>query len=280
MNGLLLVNKGKDMTSRDVVNIISRQFNTKKVGHSGTLDPIASGVLVVAIGTYTKLVDIITCEDKEYIATMKLGILTDTLDITGNVLDKKDYSVNKDKIIEVLESFKGDSIQEVPKYSAIKINGKKLYEYARNNIDIELPKRSITVYDIKLLEYNNDIIKFRVKVSKGTYIRSLIRDIGNKLNTYGTMVDLIRTKQGSFDINDSYSLEDIKNDNYKLLKYEDLFNEVEKVELRDEEYFKVVNGQKMDINFKGDKVIYTYNNKYIAMYEKEDNKAKIRLMFK
>ena len=279
MNGLIVVNKSKNMTSRDVVNIISRKFNTKKVGHTGTLDPIASGVLVVAIGKYTKLVDIITSEKKEYIATMKLGELTDTLDTTGIVLDKKNYNFNKEELIKVLESFKTTYLQEVPKYSAIKINGKKLYEYARNNIDIELPKREVTIYDIELLEYINDTIKFRCLVSKGTYIRSLIRDIADKLNTYASMSDLVRTKQGIFDINNSYSLEDINNDRYEILTYKNIFMDYKHIELNDDEYFKVSNGQKMMFNSNDKLLILTYKNEYIAMYEKDRDLYKIKVMF-
>ena len=279
MNGLIVVNKSKDMTSRDVVNIISRKFNTKKVGHTGTLDPIASGVLVVAIGKYTKLVDIITSEKKEYIATMKLGKLTDTLDTTGIVLDKKDYTFSKEELIKVLESFKTTYLQEVPKYSAIKINGKKLYEYARNNIEIELPKREVTIYDIELLEYNDDTIKFKCLVSKGTYIRSLIRDIADKLNTYASMSDLVRTKQGIFDINNSYSLEDINNDRYELLTYKDIFMDYKHIELNDDEYFKVSNGQKMMFNSNDKLLLLTFKNEYIAMYEKDRDLYKIKVMF-
>ena len=279
MNGLLVVNKSKDMTSRDVVNIISRKFNTKKVGHTGTLDPIASGVLVVAIGKYTKLVDIITSEKKEYVATMKLGMLTDTLDTTGKILEKKDYNFSKEELVNVLNSFKTTYLQEVPKYSAVKINGKKLYEYARNNIDIELPKRKVTIYDIELLEYNKDTIKFRCEVSKGTYIRSLIRDIASKLNTYASMSDLIRTKQGIFDINKSYSLEDINNDKYDLLTYKDIFIDYKHIELNDDEYFKVSNGQKMNFDSKEKLLLLTYKNEYIAMYEKDNDLYRIKVMF-
>lgn len=279
MNGLLIVNKNKDMTSRDVVNIISKKFNTKKVGHTGTLDPIATGVLVILIGKYTKLVDILTSNTKEYIATMKLGIHTDTLDITGNIINKKDYNIDEKQIKEVLKSFIGESIQEVPKYSAIKINGKKLYEYARENIDIELPKRNIVIYDIELLEYKNDLIKFRVVVSKGTYIRSLIRDIASRLNTYACMSDLKRTKQGNFDISSSYTLDDIKNDNYKLLTYKDIFKDYKKYELNDDEYFKVKNGQQMKLNINEEQIIFIYQSNYIALYEKYNDTYKIKIMF-
>ena len=278
MNGVLIVNKDKGMTSRDVVNVISKKFNTKKVGHSGTLDPIATGVLVVAINKYTKLIDILTSSYKEYIATLKLGIQTDTLDITGNMINQKSFNVNKELIINTLNSFLGKSMQEVPKYSAIKINGKKLYEYARENIDIDLPKREIEIKNIELLDFKNDIIKFKCRVSKGTYIRSLINDIGKKLNTCATMLELERTMQGDFSIENSYTLNDIENNNYKLLTYEDIFKNYEKYELNDDEYFKVKNGQKMPINFINDEVIYIYNNEYIALYKKEGNEAKIKIM--
>ena len=278
MNGLLIVNKDKNMTSRDVVNLIGKKFNTKKVGHSGTLDPIATGVLVIAIGKYTKLIDILTSSYKEYIATLKLGIQTDTLDITGNIINKKDFNVNKEIIINTLNSFLGKSIQEVPKYSAIKINGKKLYEYARENIDIELPKREIDIKSIELLEYNNDTIKFKCLVSKGTYIRSLINDIGIKLGSFATMIDLQRTKQGSFNIEDAYTLNNIENDKYELLTYDNIFKNYEKYNLNEDEYFKVKNGQRLPINFTNDEVVFLYNKEYIALYEKIGNEARIKIM--
>ena len=279
MNGILVVNKDKDMTSRDVVNIISKKFNTKKVGHSGTLDPIATGVLVVAIGKYTKLINILTSSYKEYVATFQLGILTDTLDITGNIIDEKSYGVDKELIESVLNSFLGKSIQEVPKYSAVKINGKKLYEYAREGIDIDLPKREIDIKEIELYSFKGDTITFRCVVSKGTYIRSLINDIGKKLNTYATMTELKRTKQGNFKIEDSHTLKSIEKEQFKLLTYKDIFKSYEKYELNDEEYFKVKNGQKMPINFKNDEIIYTYKDEYIALYVKDNDKARIKIMF-
>lgn len=174
IDGIIVVNKNAGMTSRDVVNVLCKIFNTKKIGHTGTLDPIATGVLVIAIGKYTKLVDKITSLDKEYIAKVKLGIKTDTLDITGNILEKRKCNVYKEALINTLNSFVGSYNQVVPKYSAIKINGKKLYEYARRNIEINLPSRKVEIKNIELLEFNNDSFTFKTKVSKGTYIRSLI----------------------------------------------------------------------------------------------------------
>ena len=165
MDGIIIVNKPKGITSRDVVNIVCKKLNTKKVGHTGTLDPIATGVLVITIGKATKLVDIITSDDKEYIAEVKLGVLTDTYDITGNIIRKEKYILDKNKLETALYSFVGSYKQEVPIYSAVKINGKKLYEYARNNEKVELPKRTVEIKEIELLETGNDYYKFQVTVS-------------------------------------------------------------------------------------------------------------------
>ena len=252
MDGVLLINKDKDMTSRDVVNKLNKLLNTKRIGHTGTLDPLATGVLVICIGKCTKLCDLLTSTYKEYIATIKLGIKTDTADITGNIVEEKDYDVNEDKIKEVLNSFLGKSIQEVPIYSAIKINGKKLYEYAREGIDIEL------------LEYKDDTITFKTTVSKGTYIRSLIEDICTKLNTVGTMSSLIRTKQGKFNIEDSYTLQDIENNNYKLLTIEEVLD-LETIELEEELIKPVHNGAIINKIFKNDMACLKENNKIIAI---------------
>ena len=277
MNGILLVNKEKDYTSRDVVNIISKEFKTKKVGHTGTLDPLATGVLVITIGSATKISELLTATYKEYIAEVTLGIKTDTLDITGNVVEEKPYNVDKEQVINTLNSFIGESIQEVPIYSAVKIKGKKLYEYARNNESVELPKRNIIVNKIELLSFDNDLITFKVNVSKGTYIRSLIQDICTKLNTVGTMASLVRTKQGKFDIENSYTLEDIKNNNYKFLNVKELFD-YKVIELTDEEYFRVKNGNFINIDLSNQLVILTYQEQDIAIYEINDKIAKPYIM--
>ena len=276
---IINVYKESNMTSHDVVNILTKHFHTKKIGHTGTLDPIATGVLICCLDSSTKLVNILQSITKEYIAEIKLGIKTDTGDITGNVIDTKTYNVNQELITSTLNSFLGESIQEVPIYSAIKINGKKLYEYARKNEQVELPKRTINISQIELISYHDDLIKFKVTVSKGTYIRSLINDIANKLNTVGTMVSLCRTKQGIFDIKDSNSLNDILNDNYKTISYDEIFNDYYKVAMTDDEYFKVKNGQHMDNIYNQKEVLFMYHNKYIALYELKDNTLKIKLMF-
>lgn len=272
---ILSVYKESNMTSRDVCNIISKHFKTKKVGHTGTLDPLACGLLIVCTNKDTKLVDILTAKKKEYIATIKLGIKTDTLDITGNIIEKKDYNFTKEELINVLNSFLGESKQEVPLYSAVKINGRKLYEYARNNINIELPVRDIEIYNIELLEYEKDLITFKVEVSKGTYIRSLINDICTKLNTVGVMSYLLRTKQGDFLVDNSNKLDDILNDNYKVITYEEVFKNYPTINLNEEEYYKVINGVKMNFNIKDDIIALKYSNKYIALYKYNDGLYKM-----
>ena len=267
MDALLIVNKGKNKTSRDVVNELNHIFNTKKIGHTGTLDPLATGVLVCLIGKYTKLVNLITSYDKEYIAEIKLGIKTDSGDITGNIISTDNSNVSVDMIKEVFANFPRVYNQEVPIYSAVKINGKKLYDYARSNIPVNLPKREVHIYSLELLSYENNIITFKTKVSKGTYIRSLINDLTNYLNTVGTMNNLIRTKQGYFNITDSYTIEDIKNGNYKLLNIKEFLN-YPVIGLPDTLIKKVSNGSSIPNSFNiKDKVIFTYQNQDIAIYE-------------
>lgn len=279
MNGFLLINKPEDYTSRDIVNIISKKFNTKKVGHAGTLDPLATGVLVVAIGRYTKLIDILSGTEKEYIAEMMLGIETDTLDITGNVIAKKDYDVTKDDILKSFKKFIGVYHMEVPIYSAVKINGKKLYQYAREKQDIELPVKDVEIKSLELISFNNNIVKFKTKVSKGTYIRSLIRDIGYSLNTVATMNSLVRIKQSIFSIDETCSLNDLENDKYNILDIRNIFDVLE-YQLNQDEYKKVINGNNMNINVDKEYVLFCYMNEDIALYKKENDIFKIKVMIK
>ncbi len=269
MNGILVINKPKDYTSRDIVNIVSKYLKTKKVGHTGTLDPIAEGVLVLCLGTSLKLVELLTSNDKEYIAKVRLGIETDTLDITGNITNKKEVNnITKEDISEALNNFKGKIKQEVPKYSAIKVNGKKLYEYARNNIDVKLPIKEVEIYKLELIsDIINNEFYIKCKVSKGTYIRSLIRDIGKALGTYATMTELKRTKQGIFNIDNSYTLEDIKNNNYKLLNPIDVIN-IPTITVDEKMVNKIKNGQVLKKFFNHDKAfIIDKNNNILAIYQ-------------
>ena len=282
MNGIIVVNKPCGITSRDVVNKLCRKFNTKKIGHTGTLDPIADGILVVSINKATKLVDYLTCNDKEYIATVKIGILTDTLDISGNILEERKCSVSKDKLEKVLYSFIGNYNQEVPIYSAVKINGKKLYEYARGNEDVTLPKRNVEIKNIKLISCKDDYYSFSVKVSKGTYIRSLIKDINDKLDIIGVMSNLTRTKQGVFDLKDSYTLEDIENDDYKLIDIKTCLKDEFCVTIDDNLYKQVKNGSIISNIYSKDLVVFIYNDEVIAIYktyDKDNTKIKPYKMF-
>ena len=271
MNGILVVDKPAGMTSRDVVNRLIKVFHTKKIGHTGTLDPLATGVLVVCIGKYTKLVDILTSLDKEYIFTAELGTLTDTLDSTGLLLKEEEVYISKDKIEEVLKQMVGIYEQEVPLYSAVKINGKKLYEYARNNEEVVPPKREVTIHEVELesVDYlkKKTIVEASVIVSKGTYIRSLIRDIAYKLDTVGTMNTLRRTKQGKFKIEDAYSLEEIEHGNYQFLSLKEVLQDIEQMEVTEEEYRKIKNGALLPKKKKEDKILFMYQGEPIALYQ-------------
>lgn len=284
MSGIFIIDKPKGITSRDVVNIIVKKFNTNKVGHTGTLDPIATGVLIVCVGSATKLVNTLSSDDKEYIASVTLGIETDTLDSTGNILSDEKCIKTKEEIIDVLNSFKGKYLQEVPIFSAIKINGKKLYEYARNGIEVTLPKREVEIKSISLIsvEYkdNKTLFKFKCSVSKGTYIRSLIRDIANRLETVGTMTDLRRTKLGKFKIEDAISIDNI--DKEKLINIKDVL-ECEKINLIEPLKKQVLNGAIIDNIYNEDEILFVIDNEAIALYkkyDKDESKLKPLIMFK
>lgn len=278
INGVLIVNKPEGLTSRDVVNELNRKFETKRIGHTGTLDPLATGVLVIAIGSYTKLVNELTSLDKEYVAEIKLGIKTDTSDITGNILEENsNYNIMKEDIISVFNSFPKEYEQTVPKYSAVKINGKKLYEYAREGIEIELPKRLVNIYSLELLEFNDDIIKFKTKVSKGTYIRSLIEDICKKLNVLGTMNSLVRTKQGRFKIEDAVNLDDI-NYGAKLLTSRDVLD-IKDYDIDDNLYKLITNGNKLNINIEDGYYNMIYNGTDIAIYNFKYNEGRLVMFY-
>ena len=281
MNGIVLINKEKNCTSRDVVNQVSKILKTKKIGHTGTLDPIATGVLVLCIGKATKLVEVITSYDKEYEAEVILGIKTDTKDITGKILKKEKAIISKENIEECLKKMIGTYNQTVPIYSAVKINGKKLYEYARNNEEIELPKRKVTIKELKLISditYEKEKTKFKIKchVSKGTYIRSLIEDIATNLNTIGTMENLKRTKQGNFQIANANTIKDIENNKFKIYPIEEILEKFYKIEMTDDLYFKIKNGSIIKNNYNHDIVAFTKNNKIVAIY-KEYSKDKTLL---
>lgn len=212
MNGVINVKKGAGMTSHDVVYRLRKLLSIKKIGHTGTLDPDAEGVLPMCIGRATKVADMLTAQDKQYIAEVTLGSATDTLDASGEVTETAEVNVSEEDIREVVSLFVGEIEQIPPMYSAIKVDGKKLYELAREGVEIERKPRKIRVESIEILDIDLENKRFSMKVdcSKGTYIRSLCDDIGRKLGTFAHMSALSRTRSGRFNISEAFSLEEIE----------------------------------------------------------------------
>lgn len=241
-NGILNVYKPKGFTSRDAVNIVRKIYNTKKVGHAGTLDPNATGVLPIAIGNATKIVDYIQTMGKSYIGEMTLGIETDTLDIWGKSIDSKVINFNKNIFFDVIQNYDNKKIMQTPPmFSALKKDGKRLYELARNGIEIEREKKEVDIYSLLILNFYDNKIRFEVSCSKGTYIRSLFNDIGFDTNNYSYMSSLCRNKYGIFKIENSISIERLKRlDNRQLkeslLKIEDVLK-YDKINF-EKKYFK------------------------------------------
>lgn len=287
MNRIIIIDKPKDITSQGVVSKIKRILNVKKVGHTGTLDPLATGVLPILVGDATKLSKYLIEHDKIYIAKVVLGERRTTGDLEGEVVETIDTDISKikkEEIEEVLKSFLGESKQVPSIYSAIKVNGKKLYEYAREGKEVEVPERTIFIKNIRLLNIDNDdnSFEYEVEVSKGTYIRTLSEDIAKKLGTVGYLSNLRRIKVDKFDINQSVTLEELEenkdNDEFKnkyLLKTEDVFKDLNIITLnrRKEELF--LNGVKLTFNVDdGLYNIYGENKKYIGIGIVENNLLK------
>ena len=287
MNGILVINKPLGYTSRDVVNLVCKTLHTKKVGHTGTLDPNASGVMVLCVGKALKMAELMTDRDKEYIAGVILGIETDTLDMDKNatIIKEQDVYIDKKTILDTINSFKGKYNQEVPKYSAVKVNGRKLYEYARNNIPVELPKKEVEIKDISIIDdiiYKNNKIYFKIKclVGKGTYIRSLVRDIGRKLNVPAVMNSLVRTRVGNFTIDNSFTLEEISNNNFSLINIIEAFPNIPTIKVDRNTANKINNGVILDSFFDNELAfIIDENENLIALYKNVDNKSRPYKMF-
>ena len=282
MNGILLVNKEKTYTSHDVVAIV-KKLTKEKVGHTGTLDPNATGVLPLLIGKATLISKYLINHDKTYIATLKLGIKTDTADGEGKVLDEaniKLLNINKEKIEKALKEIVGKQEQYPPMYSAIKINGKKLYEYARKGQEVEVKPRNIEIYDTKLVSYSetDSEVKFEISCSKGTYIRTVCENIAEKLNTIGYMKDLHRIQVGEFNIKNSYTLANLKNEQEqieeKLIPIEELFKNKESIKLNSKQLQLFLNGVKLKQN-KQDGIYKIYsNNIFIGLGISQDKNIK------
>lgn len=262
MDKIIVVNKPHGFTSHDVVNKLRKIFHTKRVGHTGTLDPDATGVLVVCLNDATKLVQFLEADSKEYIAEVLIGKSTDTYDLSGNIIDEKIVdSLTNEEVDNVLKSFIGQIEQQPPIYSAIKINGKKLYEYARNNQYIDVPKRNINVFSLERISdvsITDGYYCFKIKtfVSKGTYIRSLCYDIAKKLGYPGLMKSLIRTKSGAYTLDDASTLEEIESGNFNSFK---MLDSLKNYDIIDHEEFneKALHGMKISIN----KVVEILNKK-------------------
>ena len=283
MDGIILVNKEKGYTSRDVVNIIGKILKTKKVGHFGTLDPLATGLLIIAIGSYTKLGNYLLDDSKDYIAEVLIGTSTDTYDVTGNVLKRKNnFCLDKKNLEEALNSFKGKYMQEVPIYSAVKVNGRKLYDYARSGEKVKLPKKEVEIFDIKLLDFyekdKNNYFKFKVSVSKGTYIRSLINDLSKKLDIPLCMSNLKRVRQDKFLLENASDISDIENGNYKLLNVREVLD-LDEREITKEKEKLILNGSVID-KISDKLVLFTKNKEDIVLYGPYKDKMKPYLFFK
>lgn len=260
MDGVLIINKPKGYTSHDIVNIVKKELNITKVGHAGTLDPNATGVLPVLIGNATKISKYLIEHDKVYIAELKLGEKSSTGDLEGEIIEKKSVpKLNEDQIKDILKLFLGKQQQIPPMYSSIKINGKKAYEYARKGLKVEMEPREIEIMNISLIKFQDNIITFKVKCSKGTYIRVLCEDIANSLGTVGLMKELCRIKVNEFDIKNSVTLDDIKNGNVQFINIEEIFKLQSCIKLNNRETKLFLNGVKLSNN-KLDGLYRVYNN--------------------
>ena len=259
MDGILIINKPKQYTSHDVVAKV-KKICGEKVGHTGTLDPMATGVLPLLLGQGTKLSKYLINHDKTYIATIQLGKKTDTLDSEGSILEERIVDgklLNKENVQRVLECQIGKQIQTPPIYSAIKVNGKKLYEYARKGVEVEIPKREIEIYNIELLDINekDKTIEFKVHCSKGTYIRTLCENIAEKLGTIGYMKELNRVQVGQFNLNQAFTVEELEKNkenekflNQHLITVQNFFEKYPIIELKEEKLKLFLNGVQLTNN--------------------------------
>ena len=273
MDGIIIINKPKNCTSHDIVRKAKKILN-EKVGHTGTLDPNATGVLPLLVGKGTLISKYLINHDKEYEAVLQLGERRDTADIEGNVIETKNVPedvLEQKKIEQILKSFEGKQEQFPPIYSAIKVNGKKLYEYARKGEDVEIQPRKIEIYKIDLININkeNKQISFRVHCSKGTYIRTLCEDIAKKLENVGYMKELKRTQVGEFKIEDAISIEDLevnKNIEKKFITLEKYFEKIDNIKLSNKKIKLLVNGVNIDYNLSdGIYKIYDEKDQFIGL---------------
>lgn len=296
MDGIIVINKPKGCTSHDVVYKIRKLFG-KKVGHTGTLDPNATGVLPILIGKGTELSQFLINHDKKYIATIQLGVKTDTGDVEGNVIEEKNVNLDnydKNQVNEILKKMLGKQKQIPPIYSAIKVNGKKLYEYARSGKTVDIPEREIEIYDLKCLNFDvvNKLLVFEIYCSKGTYVRTVCEKIAELLNTVGYMKELERIMVGDFNIEKSITIEELK-DNFQnqnflvenIISIEKFFGNNPMIILDEKKLKLFLNGVKLDfsynksLNCNSEFVrIYNENNKFIGIGIYENGKLRRKIV--
>lgn len=261
--GILNVNKEKGISSARVVSLVRRALDIKKVGHTGTLDLEASGVLPIVVGKATRVSDYMMTKDKVYETELILGAKTDTLDAAGKIIAKSQKIIDKDQFLETMNTFKGEIEQIPPMYSALKVNGQKLYDLAREGIEIERKRRRVNIYDIDLLDFDFPRAKIRVTCSKGTYIRTLVDDIGEKLSTFAYVDNLVRARVGEFDIKDAIKSEDILEISRedllkKLYPIDTALKNFEKIVLDKSYLEKLINGQVVEVEKNYGKIIRVY----------------------
>ncbi|PHI16020.1 tRNA pseudouridine(55) synthase TruB [Fusobacterium polymorphum] len=278
MEGIIVINKPKGITSFDVIRKLKKILKTKKIGHTGTLDPLATGVMLMCVGKATKLASDLEAKDKVYIADFDIGYATDTYDIEGKKIAENIIEISKENLEQSIKKFIGNIKQVPPMYSAIKIDGNKLYHLARKGIEVERPERDVTIEYINLLDFKDNKAKIETKVSKGCYIRSLIYDIGQDLGTYATMTALQRKQVGDYSLEDSYSLEQIEemvlNNDFKFLKtIEEIFS-YDKYSLQTEKeltLYKNGNTVKIKENLENKKYRIYFQNEFIGLANVENN---------
>ena len=278
MEGIIVVNKPKGITSFDVIRKLKKILKTKKIGHTGTLDPLAIGVMLVCVGRATKLASDLEAKDKIYIADFDIGYATDTYDIEGKKIAENTIEISKENLEQSIKKFIGNIKQIPPMYSAIKIDGNKLYHLARKGIEVERPERNVTIEYINLLDFKDNKVKIETKVSRGCYIRSLIYDIGQDLGTYATMTALQRKQVGDYSLENSYSLEQIEkmvlNNDFKFLKtIEEIFS-YDKYSLQTEKeltLYKNGNTVKIKENLENKRYRIYFQNEFVGLANIENN---------
>ena len=267
-SGSLLINKEIGLTSRQEVNNVSRKLGEKKAGHIGTLDPFADGLLIVLLGSSTKIAPFLEIMDKTYLATLKLGAKTNTGDLTGEVIETKEIpELKKDKINGILGGFLGKSMQITPLFSALKVNGQEMYKYARKGIEVERKPREIEVFDIHLISFEKDEITFLAKVSKGTYIRTLGEDIAEKLGTVGHLTKLTRIAIGPYSLKDAKKSAEVTE--IDLLPIEKMLSHVKSFEVEGELAKKALNGMHFRLPINDENILLKDKDGIIAYYKRD-----------